>query len=160
MTVNTRKKSSRHRGSRRCSWGTKKRHRGAGNRGGRGMAGTGKKADDKKPSIWKNAKYFGKLGFVNHQKEKIVYQNIGYIESRLEEFVAKKLISKEGDTYVIDSKKMKFNKLLGKGTVMKKFKINVPYASKNAIAIVEKAGGKVNCKEVKVNKVKEEKEDK
>ncbi|MBU0761552.1 MAG: hypothetical protein KKD39_00860, partial [Candidatus Altiarchaeota archaeon] len=40
-----------------------KKRRGAGNRGGRGMAGTGRKADVKKPSIWKNKKYFGVHGF-------------------------------------------------------------------------------------------------
>ena len=157
MTVNKRKKNSRQRGSWTHGWGEKKKHRGAGNRGGRGMAGTGKRGDAKKPSIWKT-RYFGKFGFVNHQKEKIVSQNIGYIESQVEKLAAQKLISKEGDHYIIDSKKLGFNKLLGKGKITKKFKIDVPYASKKAIAVVEKAGGKVNCtkKEAKETKEKEE----
>jgi large subunit ribosomal protein L15 len=144
MTINKRKKNSRQRASWTHGWGEKKKHRGGGNRGGRGMAGTGKRADSKKPSIWKE-RYFGKLGFVNHRKEKITAQNVDYIERNLERLVAKKLVSKEGDYYIVDSKKLGFNKLLGKGKITKKFKIDVRYASKKAIAAVEKAGGKVNC---------------
>ena len=63
MTVNKRTKSSRDRGSKTHGCGSMKKRRGAGNRGGRGMAGTGKRADQNKPSIWKNKKYFGKYGF-------------------------------------------------------------------------------------------------
>ena len=41
-----------------------KKRRGAGNRGGRGMAGSGKRADQKKPTILKlyGSSYFGKRG--------------------------------------------------------------------------------------------------
>jgi len=141
--INRRKKSIRHRGTRHCGWGSKK-HRAAGNRGGKGMAGTGKKADSKKPSIWKE-RYFGKMGFVSRNKQKIVAQNTGYIESNLEKLLAGNLIKKEGDFYVIDSKKIGFNKLLGKGKVTKKLKIDVPYASKGAIEIIKSAGGTVSC---------------
>lgn len=143
MTVNKRKKNSRQRGSWTHGWGEKKKHRGAGSRGGRGMAGTGKRADAKKPSIWKT-RYFGKLGFVNHRKEKIVSQNIEFLEKNLEKLTTQKLVSKEGDHYVIDSKKLKFNKLLGRGKLTKKLKIDVPYASKKAIEAVQRAGGIVN----------------
>ncbi len=45
------KKNKRQRGLSSHGWGHKKKHRGAGNRGGKGMAGTGKRADTKKPSI-------------------------------------------------------------------------------------------------------------
>jgi len=40
MTVNKRKKMSRLRGSHTHGWGAKKKHRGKGNKGGAGMAGT------------------------------------------------------------------------------------------------------------------------
>ena len=53
MTVNRRKKVVKQRGSHTHGWGSKKKHRGAGNRGGRGMAGSGKRADQRKPSILK-----------------------------------------------------------------------------------------------------------
>jgi len=66
-----RKKVTKQRGSKTHGWGAMKKHRGAGNRGGRGMAGTGKRGDAKKPSIQKNKKYFGKYGFKSLKKRKI-----------------------------------------------------------------------------------------
>jgi large subunit ribosomal protein L15 len=155
MTVNKRKKNSRQRGSWTHGWGEKKKHRGAGSRGGRGMAGTGKRADAKKPSIWKE-KYFGKFGFVSRKNKKIVGQNIEYLEKNLEKLIKNDMIKKEGDHYVVNSKKIGFNKLLGKGRATKKFKIDIDYASKKAIESVQKAGGTVNCR-CKVE-VKEKKE--
>ena len=144
MVVNKRKKNSRQRGSWTHGWGEKKKHRGSGNRGGSGMAGTGKRADSKKPSIWKE-RYFGKHGFVSRKKSKIIEKNIGYIETHIENLVANKLVSKEGDHYIIIAEKLGFNKLLGRGKISKKYKIDVPYASKKAIEIVKKAGGAVSC---------------
>jgi len=66
MSINKRTKRSRQRGSHTHGWGAKKKHRGAGNRGGRGMAGTGKRADQKKPTIMNlyGNEYFGKRGFL------------------------------------------------------------------------------------------------
>jgi len=154
MTVNKRKKNSRHRGSWSHGWGAKKRHRGAGNRGGRGMAGTGKRGDAKKPSIWKE-RYFGKHGFISIQRKNIVGKNIGDIERNLEKLLAKKLVSKESDHYLIDSKKIGFNKLLGKGKIKIKFKVDVPYASKKAIEAVKNAGGVVSCEKKESEQKKE-----
>lgn len=151
MTVNKRKKNSRQRGSWTHGWGEKKKHRGAGSRGGRGMAGTGKRGDSKKPSIWKE-KYFGKFGFINYKKIKIVSQNLEFLEKNAEKLVAKKMVSKEGEYFIVNSKKLNFNKLLGKGKLTKKFKIDVPYASKKAIESVTKAGGIVNCKKKEESK--------
>ena len=42
--MRTRKKNTRQRGSHTHGWGAKKKHRGAGNRGGRGNAGSGPRA--------------------------------------------------------------------------------------------------------------------
>jgi len=144
MTVNKRKKNSRQRGSWTHGWGEKKKHRGTGNRGGRGMAGTGKRGDAKKPSIWKE-KYFGKAGFVKKNKKLVVCQNTGYLESNLDRLVMKKFIAKEKEYYVVDSEKMGFNKLLGRGKVSNRFKVNVQYASKKAIEIIKNAGGIIIC---------------
>ena len=63
MVVNKRKKSTRQRAGTTHGYGSMKKHRGAGHRGGRGASGTGKRADSKKPSIWKQTDYFGKHGF-------------------------------------------------------------------------------------------------
>ena len=144
MVVNRRKKFSRQRSSHTHGWGSKKKHRGAGNRGGRGMAGTGKRADSIKTLIWKDKKYFGKYGFKPKGiKEKIRAININDINEMLGKFLANKLIVKEGDCYVIDLKKLGYNKLLGAGKAVNKFKINVKYASGNAIEKIKKIGGEV-----------------
>lgn len=147
MTVNKRKKSSRHRGSWTHGWGEKKKHRGAGSRGGRGLAGTGKRGDAKKPSFWKE-RYFGKDGFKSINQKDICSVNTGYINRNLEKLLSKNLIVKEGDKYIVDSKKLGFNKLLGRGKVNHKFNVNVPLASKKAIEIIKNAGGIVSCEAV------------
>ena len=144
MTVNKRKKKSRQRGSHTHGWGAKKKHRGSGHRGGKGMAGSGKRADTKKPSIWKNVDYFGKLGFVSKgKKEEVKPINIDYIDRNLETLSLKELIIKEDSFYSVDLKKMGFNKLLGNGKVLHKYKIKASYASKGAVEKIKEAGGEV-----------------
>ena len=143
MTVNKRKKNSRQRGSMTHGWGAKKKHRGQGHRGGRGMAGTGKRADSKKPSIWKE-RYFGKFGFISKTpKTKISPVNIGYIEQHINNFMSMNLVTKEDSFYCVELEKLGFNKLLGDGQVSLKFKIKVPYASQTAVEKVKTAGGEV-----------------
>lgn len=143
MTVNKRKKNTRQRGSKTHGWGAKKKHRGQGHRGGRGMAGTGKRADTKKPSIWKTD-YFGKYGFVSKTpKVKINAVNIGFIEQHLNKYISDNLIKKENDFYFVELKKLGFNKLLGDGRVSVKLKVKTPYASKTAIDKVKEAGGEL-----------------
>lgn len=143
MTVNQRKKNTRQRGSKTHGWGAKKKHRGQGHRGGRGMAGTGKRADTKKPSYWKE-RYFGKQGFVSKTpKVKINPINISFIEQHIYKFLSKDLIKKEDSFYSLELEKLGFNKLLGDGRVSMKFRIKTPYASKTAIEKVKQAGGEV-----------------
>ncbi len=144
MTVNKRKKNTRQRGSMTHGWGAKKKHRGQGHRGGRGMAGTGKRADSKKPSVWKNPYYFGKHGFVSKTpKVKISPVNISFIEKHIDKFVLNGLAKKENGFYSVELTKLGFNKLLGDGRVSVKFKISTPYASKTAVEKIKQAGGEV-----------------
>src|SRR3990167_6154145 len=144
MTVNKRKKNVRQRGHKTHGWGAKKKHRGKGHQGGAGMAGTGKRADSKKPSIWKDTKYFGKHGFVSKTpKIKIHAVNIGYLEQHLQKFISSKLIEKENGEYAFELEKLGYNKLLGDGRLSEKFRIKTPYASKSAIDKVKEAGGEV-----------------
>ena len=142
MTVNKRKKNSRQRGSHTHGWGAKKKHRGSGHRGGFGMAGTGKRADTKKPSIWKE-RYFGKLGFVSRKRLDVRPINIRKIEENLNEWVKMKLINKEGDIFTLSLEELGYNKLLSAGVVKNRFKIKTPYASKNAIEKIKEANGEV-----------------
>lgn len=142
MTFRKRKKNSRQRGGTTHGWGAMKKHRGSGNRGGVGMAGTGKRGDSKKPSNWKE-KYFGKFGFKKKgQVEKIITVNISELQDRLDALLAKKLIEKKGDVYEIDAEKLGYNKVLGTGKLTKKMSIKAPYFSAKAIERIESAGGK------------------
>lgn len=143
MTVNKRKKVARYRGSMTHGGGSKKKRRGAGNRGGRGMAGSGKRSDSKKPSLW-GGEYFGKKGFVSKgMKEDINPVNIGYLEGNISRWSSQKLIVKEGDFFSVDLEKLGFNKLLSAGRVTNKYKIKVTYASKKAIEKIKNNNGEV-----------------
>lgn len=121
--------------------GSKKKRRGAGNRGGKGMAGSGKRADSKKPSLWKE-KYFGKYGFVSKNPRKINAINIGYLEENINK-LPQDIASKENGFFSVDLEKLGFNKLLSSGKATNKYRVKVSYASKKAIEKIKNNGGKV-----------------
>jgi len=107
-----------------------KLHKGSGNRGGKGMAGTGKRADQKKTKVLNELyPYFGKQGFTSRKTEKKRNKTIN-LQDLNDRF-------KEGE---IDLKEYK---ILGMGEVKKKFIIKARAASKSAQEKIEKAGGKI-----------------
>ena len=57
-----------------------KKHRGAGNKGGRGNAGTGKRSDCKKPSVWGIEHFYGKHGFTPVSPSSVRACNIETLE--------------------------------------------------------------------------------
>lgn len=136
--IRKRKKNKRFRGYKTHGWGSKKKHRGSGNRGGFGMAGTGKRADQRKSLILNvyGSSYFGKHGFVRHtgsvRKESKAI-NVG----ELSKFSGSEIdLGKEG-----------YEKLLGCGCVDRKLKVIVSSASKNAVEKIKRSGGEVVIKE-------------
>ncbi len=133
MPVNKRKKNSRLKGSHTYGWGSKKKHRKAGNRGGHGMSGTGKRSDHRKTMILKKYgnEYFGRTGFKRPQKVLLKIKTINVQD--LNKFKEDK----------IDLIKLGYNKLLGKGSITKKVTIIVPKFSESAKEKIEKAGGQV-----------------
>ena len=145
MTVNKRTKKSRYRASQTHGGGAKKKRRGAGNRGGRGNAGSGKRANSKGPSYWKeDPKYFGKLGFISKSRRaKDSVLNINLLEEMLPRLIDQKVASKEKDAVVVDLGKVGYTKLLGEGSSKTKIKVTVNYASVQAIEKITKAGGEV-----------------
>lgn len=149
MVVNKRKKSSRMRGAKTThGFGAKKKHRGSGNRGGFGMAGSGKRADQKKPTILQKygSEYFGRHGFrlPVELRNNVKSINLQELQEKLNYYAHEKLVSKEGDSFVIDLSKLGYQKLLGKGIVRFKMRITAPSFSENAKTKIEKAGGTVN----------------
>ncbi|MCK4669719.1 MAG: uL15 family ribosomal protein [Nanoarchaeota archaeon] len=151
MAKRKRKKCVKYRGQTTHGWGSMKKHRGAGNRGGRGMAGTGKRGDAKKPSI--NVKtYFGKHGFKSVKKTKQRKQdsiNIADLDRKLPRMIKNKIAEEKSGAYVINLQKLGYAKLLGTGQTKKKYMLKITSASKTAISKIEKAGGKVEFKTVK-----------
>lgn len=143
MTVNKRSKISRQRGSFTHGWGAKKKHRGAGHRGGRGNAGSGKRGDAKNPTYNKIKRYFIQYGFTSKSRALNLAINVGYIEAHLDAFIANGKVVEEKGVYKIDCNAFGVSKLLSKGTVTKKFEITVEAATEKAVAKVEAAGGKV-----------------
>jgi len=142
-----RQKSSRMRGSHTHGWGHKKKHRGAGSRGGRGNAGSGKRGDGNKPHFWGDKNYFGKKGFtikgIIHDVKSV---NVSYFEEHIQKLISNGSAKEEAGTYVIDAAKAGFNRILGAGKITKKFKISAQSATKQAIEKVKKTGGEIILK--------------
>lgn len=140
-----RKKICRMRGTKTHGWGSMKKHRGSGNRGGFGMAGTGKRADQRKPSIIKEygESYFGKKGFKKAIK---MYRpiSIKYLTKNLQKLVEEGKIKKEGEGCTLDLTKLGYQKLLSNGEPPSfKITIFVESASKKAREKIEQGGGRV-----------------
>lgn len=144
------KKCIRQRGRHTHGYGSKKKHRHAGSRGGRGNAGSGKRADQKKPSNWAT-KYFGKFGFIaRRQTIDINPINIKDVEKLLKQFIATGFTTEKSGVYFVDLKKAGYNKLLATGAVTKKLNITVDYASQSAVEKIKAASGTLNLRAKKL----------
>jgi len=141
MKLKKRRKSSRMHGRGRGSHGRgeRKKGRGSGHRGGKGMAGTGKRADQKKTLMTKlyGHNYFGKQGITSKgtKRDKRKRINLQQIELNLEKYAKK---TKDG--FEID---LGGYKILGTGELKNKLIIKAKEASKSAIDKVESKGGKI-----------------
>jgi len=135
------RKSAKRRAHTTHGYGRMQKHRGAGNRGGRGMAGTGKRADQKK-SLINPATYFGRVGFTTLRKAQSTI-NVNQLSSHIDEWTKKKYVEKSSKGYTIDLQKARIDKLLGSGKINLAFSIRVKYASQSAVDKIKKAGGSV-----------------
>ncbi len=133
------KKNKGFRGYKSHGWGSKKKHRGKGSRGGKGMAGTGKRADTKKPTIINlyGNDYFGKRGFVVPCAKTYTAINLRDLNV---------LIEKKGIKGEMNLKKFGYEKLLATGELRTAITITVERASAQAIEKVKNAGGSVVTK--------------
>jgi len=136
VKTHKRPKNSRIRGARTVGWGFRQKHKGHGNKGGFGMAGTGKRADHKKQSALesdtkKKKRYFGKQGVTSRGTAITKYEKINLYA------VKDNLFVKEGCK--IDLSK---HKILGHGDGFKA-EITALAATASAISKMEAAGGKI-----------------
>ena len=146
MKVKKRKKSTRMtgRGQGTHGWGARKKHKKSGHRGGKGMAGTGKRADQRKTYVQKlyGHGYFGKQGITSKKTEKDKRKriNLETIEEKLESFLKKGFAKKEKDAIRLDLKEYK---ILGAGELKTKIIISAKEASESAKKKIEKSGGRI-----------------
>jgi len=151
-----RKKYSRMHGRKMgtAGHGARKKHRSAGNQGGKGMSGTGKRAGHKKTLIGAlyGSSYFGKQGITSKktQKDKRKRINLQQINENLINFGKK---TQKG--WEIDLSQYK---ILGEGEIKEKLIIKAKEASNSALEKVKKAGGEIQI--LKRSEVKEEKQKK
>jgi large subunit ribosomal protein L15 len=148
MKTHKRKKNSRIRGARTVGWGFRQKHKGHGNKGGVGMAGTGKKADHKKQvarALDKKGRYFGTSGYTSRSTAKRKYDQINLTDIKAN-FSENKIDLKD-------------YKILGNGEGFKA-EITAKAATASAIEKMEKAGGKIILPVIKKRSPEENKKEK
>ena len=130
--------------------GSRKNNRHSGMKGGKGMSGSGKRADHKKTLINKlyGNKYFGKQGVTSRKTKRDTRKRINL---RQIELGIQKYGKKKGNSFEIN---LSSYKILGEGEVKNKLIIKAKEASKSAIDKVKKAGGEIQLP-VKKEKKKE-----
>jgi large subunit ribosomal protein L15 len=152
MKLKKTKKSKKMRGRGMGTHGTgaRKNKRKSGNRGGKGLAGTGKRADQKKTLITKlyGHGYFGKQGITSKRTERDKREriNLKTIEKNISSYG-----KKTGNKWEV---KLENYKILGEGDVKRILIIHAKEASKSAVGKVKKAGGEIILKKKENDKVK------
>lgn len=133
-----RKKSKGQRGTTRYH-GARKKWKSSGHKGGKGMAGTGKRADHKKSLIIKlyGNNYFGKQGITSRatEKDRRKVMNLRDIETNFDS-----LMKKHEKDNILDLSEYK---ILGEGELTKKINIKALGFSESAKKKIEKAGGSI-----------------
>jgi large subunit ribosomal protein L15 len=139
------KKVSRMRGRKTHGWGCKKKHRGAGSRGGRGLSGS---KNQRKFWIIKNKPgHFGKYGFKSLKTRKL---------KPSERAINLRDIARLAEGKEVDLKQLGYDRVLGTGSLDKPLTIKAGSFTKKAAEKIEKAGGKaVSYGEEKREKVPE-----
>ncbi len=142
VRVKKRRKSSRHAGSQTHGRGAKERTRGSGNQGGKGWAGTGKRADQKKSLVIHlfGNNYFGKSKTLRRGRiaPKLRVINLSNIQARMPHFIAKNKAKENKGAYTLD---LTGYKVLSDGELTIKAEITASAASAVVAEKVKKAGG-------------------
>lgn len=129
MRYKRRKKATRYRGSHTHARGGKKKARGKGHRGGKGLAGTGKRADQKKTLILNlyGKEYFGK------KKRRARKPTL-----KLKTINLRDINTKQGSEVDLQG-----YKVLAEGELTKKVTIRASAASQSAIDKIKKQGSSI-----------------
>ena len=145
MTITKTKKIRNLRGSRTHGWGSPKKHRGSGSRGGVGNAGRGKKGQQMM-SLLNATKEKGKVGyshgfkraFANNYENSI---NLNVLDKNINKYLEKKIAQKKDDAIEIDVSALGCTKVLGTGKVTRKLIITAKCFSAKAKEKIENFKG-------------------
>ena len=144
MKLKRRHKSSRFRGTKTHRRGFKKKARGSGHQGGVGMAGTGKRGDQKKTLVLNlfGNDYFGKDKTLRRGNvpAKLKSINLQYIQDNFYSLTNSGKAKEEKGMYTLD---FKGYKILGEGSISHKVTIKASGASASAMEKIKKAGGMI-----------------
>ncbi len=136
MVVRKRKRRNKMLGQRTRGKGDTKKRRGAGSRGGRGMAGS------HKHKYSKYYKRFGKEKKKLHAKKDVKATNIEQIVQTMPKLLAGNKVAEQSGMLVVDGTKIGFDKLLSRGSPGNKWIVRNIKASKKAVEKIKKAGGR------------------
>ncbi len=159
IKTHAKKKTGKYRGKKMGTYGhgARKMARKSGQRGGSGMAGTGKRADQKKTLITKlyGNDYFGKKGVTSRgtKKDKSDRINLQDIEMNLSNLEKAGIAKKTAKGFELN---LASYKILGKGEVKNKLVVKAAGFSKQAEEKIKAAGGEAIVVGKKTEEVKSE----
>ncbi|ASJ06578.1 uL15m family ribosomal protein [Thermococcus pacificus] len=144
--IRRKKKVRKLRGSHTHGWGCKKKHRGGGSKGGKGMAGTGKRKDQKFTWTIKYAPdHLGKRGF--HRPKAVQYTpqtiNLSDIDENLQLFLDAGIAYEEEGKIIVDTTQLGVDKVLGTGRLTRPLVIKAYYVTPKAEEKIKAVGGEV-----------------
>lgn len=131
-----RKKKVKQRGHRTYGWGSEKKHRGAGSRGGRGRAGI---EDHKRLMLKKKGIEMGSRGFRTMRDKKL--------KARVRNINLREVEKLAGDRKEIILKEFGYDKVTGKGKISRPLRVIAKSFSARAQEKIESAKGKAVLEE-------------
>ncbi|HDJ96555.1 MAG TPA: 50S ribosomal protein L15 [Candidatus Aenigmarchaeota archaeon] len=141
MVVRRKKKHRKYRGHRTYGYGSHKKHRGGGSRGGRGKAGLHKHKWSY--TVKYEPEHFGKRGF-KRPKEVVKKKrsiNLDDLDKIIKELREKGKIKGKG-LIEVNLKDFGYDKLLGRGKISEPIVVKAKSFSRIAMKKIEEVGGK------------------
>ena len=135
------RKIRKHRGSRTHGWGQVGQHRGKGSKGGYGKTGGHKHKWTR--TVINDQNGFGKHGFTRPRSVSDASVNVGNLDALAETLRAADPAAGTEGIITIDLSELGYTKLLGAGTVTRKYVITVEKWSRLAAQKIEAAQGTI-----------------
>lgn len=135
------RKIRKHRGSRTHGWGQVGQHRGKGSTGGYGKTGGHKHGWTR--TVKHDPDRYGKKGFTPPRSVSDAAVNVGELDALVETLRAAQPAAVTEESVTIDLGELGYRKLLGAGTVTRKYVVTVEKCSRRAAEKIEAAQGTV-----------------